>query len=464
LGEPSAPHNRQERGLFGYDWTLALWKNWNLVNRLSYNDVNYFQRAAIIGSINEETGDATRYVWSPAGFFRHTLATNLDLTGKFSTGPFHHSVLVGFDARGYSQEGRGLTGYSVGPINIYDPVYTGITAGTVTPSGFSTDYEGWKGLYVQDMISFAHDKLHLLLGERYDCAQIGYGSGNDSYAETNGPYDPATGFGFVNSHDKAFSPRMGVVFQPKTWLSLYGNYTKSFGATNALPYPGQPPFPPETGKQYEAGVKADFFNKRVSASTAFFNITKTNILTLLPGGIYAVPLGEVRSRGVELDVNGRLNRYWSVVATYDHDDAIIVKGANVNAFSTGTPGNRLESVPANAGNLWLKYDFGQVLHGLTLGTGLAAVGQRQGDNANDFQLPGYARFDAMIGYHFAPEFLRHAKSVSLQLNIRNVLDKTYYESSTGFGTYNPDPTLNTRSTLIAPGAPRNFLVSMRVEF
>lgn len=465
LGEPSAPHNTQNRGLFAYDWTLGLWKNWNVVNRLSYNDVDYFQRAAIIASINEATGEATRFVWSPWDFYRRTLATNIELSGKFSTGSFQHYVLIGFDYRRYGQEGYQFSGYTVGPINIYNPVYTGITtSGPITNCCYSTDYEGWKGLYFQDLISFAHDKLHLLLGGRQDWAYIGFGNGNGSYVQANGPYDPSTGSGFVESHDTAFSPRLGLVYQPKPWLSLYGNYAKSFGATNALPFPGQPLFPPETGTQYEGGVKTQFFHKHVSASTAFFNITKTNVLTLLPGGIFAVPLGEIRSRGVELDVTGQLNRNWNVVGTYDHDDAIVVKGSNVSAFSPAAPGNRLESVPANAGNLWLKYDFLRRLNGLSLGAGVASIGQRQGDNANDFQLSGYARFDAMIGYHFSPEFLPRARNLTLQLNVRNLLDKTYYESSTGFGTYSPDPTVNSRITFITPGAPRNFLVALRVEF
>jgi iron complex outermembrane receptor protein len=465
LGEPSTRHNGQNRGLFAYDWTLGLSKDWSLVNRLSYNDVTYSQLAAIVATFNEVTGDMTRSVWSPADFFRRTLATNLELTGRFSTGQFHHYVLVGFDFRRYAEEGYQYNGYTVGPINIYDPVYNGITAsGPITNCCYSTDHEGWEGLYFQDMISFAHDKLHLLLGGREDWAYIGYGNGNSSLQQANGSYDPSTGFGFVKSHDTAFSPRLGLVYQPKPWLSLYGNYTKSFGATNALPYPGQPLFPPETGTQYEGGVKTEFFHKRVSASTAFFNITKTNVLTLLPGGIFAVPLGEVRSRGVELDVTGQLNRNWSVVGTYDHDDALVVKGANVSSFSLAAPGNRLESVPANAGNVWLKYDFLRRLNGLSLGAGLAAVGQRQGDNANDFQLPGYARFDGMIGYHFTPEFLPRARNLTLQVNVRNLFDKTYYESSTGFGTYSPDPAINSRITLITPGAPRNFLVAMRVEF
>jgi iron complex outermembrane receptor protein len=465
LGEPSLPRNWQSRPFVGYDWVFDIAKHWSLINRASYNPVHYFQRGAIIGSISEQTGDAQRYLWN-ADMYRHTASTNLDLTGRITTGPFEHSILLGIDHRYYYQRGMGLSGYTIADINIYDPVYSGLgISGPITIRGYSTDGEGWTGLYLQDMVSFAGGHLHVLFGGRYDWAQIGFGSGPNSYAEANGPHNAATGVGFQNSHDRSFSPRIGLVYQPRPWLSLYGNYTKSFGFTGGLPLPGQPPFPPEIGKQYEAGVKAEFLRKRLAASAAFYNITKSNILDTLPGGLYAVPIGLVRSRGVEADVTGRINANWSLVANYSHDDALIVKGVTNALFeSSGPPGNRLASVPPNAANLWLRYDFANRVKGLRMGAGGSLAGQRQGDNENDFQLPGYGRVDAMVGYQFAPSFLHRGKTLSFQLNVRNLLNKSYFESGSGFGTYSADPTQNTRVAQGFPGATRNFLVSTRLEF
>ena len=465
LGEPSLPRNWQSRPFVAYDWVFEISKHWSLTNRASYNPVHYFQRGAIIGSIDEQTGDAQRYLWN-ADMYRHTAATNLDLTGRVTTGPFEHSILLGFDHRYYYQRGIGLSGYTIADINIYDPVYTGLgVSGPITVSGYGTDGEGWTGVYLQDMVSFADGHLHLLLGGRYDWAQIGFGSSPNSFAEANGPYNPSTGIGFQNSRDRAFSPRIGLVYQPRAWLSLYGNYTNSFGFTGGLPFPGQPPFPPEIGKQYEAGVKAEFLNKHLAAATAFYNITKSNILDVLPGGLYAIPIGLVRSRGVELDVTGRINANWSLVANYSHDDALIVKGVTDARFeSSGPPGNRFASVPPNAANLWLRHDFANRVKGLRIGAGSALVGQRQGDNENDFQLPGYGRIDAMVGYQFAPSFLHRGKNLSFQLNVRNLLNKSYFESGSGFGAYSADPTQNTRVAQGFPGTKRNFLASTRLEF
>ena len=465
LGEPSLPRNWQSRPFVGYDWVFNISKNWNLTNRASYDPVHYYQRGALIGSINEQTGVAQRYLWN-SDMYRHTAATNLDLTGRITAGPFENSILLGIDHRYYYQRGVGLNGYTIADINIFDPVYSGLgISGPITISGYGTDGEGWTGVYLQDMISFAGSHLHLLLGGRYDSAQIGFGSSPNSFAEANGSFNSTTFVGFQNSHDHSLSPRIGLVYQPRPWLSLYGNYTKSFGFTGGLPLPGQPPFPPQIGKQYEAGVKTEFLNKRLAASAAFYNITKSNILDTLPGGLFAIPIGLVRSRGVEVDVTGRINANWSLIANYSHDDARIVKGVTDALFeSSGPPGNRLASVPPNAANLWLRYEFTNRVKGLRMGAGSSLVGPRQGDNENDFQLPGYGRLDAMLGYQFAPAFLHRGKNLSFQLNVRNLLNKNYFESGSGFGTYSTNPTQNTRVAEGFPGATRNFLVSTRLEF
>jgi hypothetical protein len=81
------------------------------------------------------------------------------------------------------------------------------------------------------MISFADDRLHLLFGGRYDWADIGNGF---------------------------------------PWLSFYGNFTQSFGLTNAIPIPGQPVFPRSTGRNMKAARRPNFLtnvSRRHSLST-----------------------------------------------------------------------------------------------------------------------------------------------------------------------------------------------------
>jgi iron complex outermembrane recepter protein len=100
----------------------------------------------------------------------------------------------------------------------------------------------------------------------------------------------------------------------------------------------------------------------------------------------------------------------------------------------------------------VKYDALGDFRGLSLGGGVVVVGQREGDNQNDFQLPAYARVDTMILYSLQPDVLPPwAKKLTFQLNVKNLFNVQYYQNSS--------TNLN-----IFPGAPRTFVASLRAEF
>ena len=313
--------------------------------------------------------------------------------------------------------------------------------------------EQWTGLYAQDTVSFLQDRVHPLFGGRYDWARYGSGFSPNSDAEASGSYNPTTGIGFLQASDQAFSPRIGAVIQPVPWLSLYGQYTKSFGVTNALPVPGTPLFPPEEGVQYEAGIKGEFLNKRLTATVAVFDITKTNVVQALSGTPFSTPVGQIESKGIEFDLAGSINDNWSVIATYAYDNARITSGQgprNFTGLTIDESGNQLQDVPRNAGSIWVKYDAYGRWRGLSLAAGVVAVGDRQGDNQNDFVLPAYARVDTMVQYRFQPMGLTQFKNVTLQLNVKNLLNTTYYQNSSS--RFN-----------IFPGPSRTILASVRAE-
>jgi uncharacterized iron-regulated membrane protein len=403
--------NQQERELIGYNWTYDFNNDWSLTNRFAFNNQKYRQFEGLVNTFDQTTGDMTLSVWD-AQVKAQTIATNLDLNGKFQIGPFTNAVLLGTDYWNLKKDITAFFGYdpldnpSVSSINIYAPVYnfTGYT--TQPPNGYFPLREQWNGLYAQDVVSFVDDRIHLLFGGRYDWAHYGTGFSPTSEAEALGPVDPTTGNGFEKSVDQAFSPRLGAVVQPVSWLSIYANYTKSFGVTNALQVPGQPVFPPEQGVQYEAGVKAELLDKRLTATFAVYDIIKTNIVQALAGTPFSTPVGRAESKGVELDINGRINENWSVIASYSYDDARITNGQGPSNFDATVTlsenGNRLQDVPLNAGALWLKYSASGPWNGLSVGGGVVAVGERAGDNQNDYALPAYARIDSMIQYRWIP--------------------------------------------------------------
>lgn len=153
-----------------------------------------------------------------------------------------------------------------------------------------------------------------------------------------------------------------------------------------------------------------------------------------------------------MDIAGQITEALSLIGSYAFTDAKVTKD---NAIGGGDQGKRLNNVPEHSGSFWLKYDLNGFapLDGLSLGFGGVAVGQRQGDNQNTFQLPGYVRLDAYAAYKWNIKKTR----VTAQFNIRNLLDKQYYEST--------DPDSNVAPRLgIYPGSPLAATGSIRVEF
>jgi iron complex outermembrane recepter protein len=253
------------------------------------------------------------------------------------------------------------------------------------------------GVYLQDQIAFSNN-LKLLIGGRYDWVSDEFESLVDN-ADT-----PAT-------KDGAFSPRIGLVYQPSDTVSLYASYSSSFRQTTAFS-PDQS-FKPTRGTQYEVGIKTDFLDKKLSATLAAYHLTKTNVTTPDPvNPVFSVQTGEQQSQGIELDVTGEILPGWKVIASYAYTDAKVTKDNSIPV------GNRLYGVPTNQASLWTTYEIQQGnLKGLGFGLGLFYVDERQGDSVNTFTLASYLRTDAALYYS--------RDGFRAGLNIRNLFDIDY---------------------------------------
>lgn len=75
-----------------------------------------------------------------------------------------------------------------------------------------------------------------------------------------------------------------------------------------------------------------------------------------------------------------------------------------------------------------------MLKNFGVGSGVFVSGDKAGDNANSFFLPGYTRWDAGAWYSFD---LPDKQRVKFQVNAYNLLDQTYYESSQSAGSVEP---------------------------
>jgi iron complex outermembrane receptor protein len=352
-----------------------------------------------------------------------------DLIGKFNTGSIAHSLLTGVEAgRQYASYDQAAVPFDT--FSIFNPIY-GQTAGpTLNRTPFSQSFANALGGYVQDQISLL-DNLHVLIGARGDYFyQHSTVAGADTTAE-----------------NYAFSPRIGVTYQPLPPIAVYANVTRSF-VPNFGPFTtARNQFKPTTGTQYEAGVKAEIVPGRLTSTLAFYRILKEDVLAADPTNpLFFVQTGAQRSQGVEFDVTAQLTTGWKVIATYAYTDARIA------ADTTIPVGNRVPLIARHTGSLWTTYDFqSDRLRGFGIGAGLFAVGERAGDLGNTFTLPGYVRTDAAL-YYRKPDIFTRTNLIA-QLNVQNLLDQEYFYSGGG-----------SRASAAFAGAPLTFLGSLKLEF
>ena len=339
------------------DWSHQFTENWGL----RYKFKASFNHTHEIGVDGLSLQPDNRTLSRTASDFRRdddTYFTALDLTGKFSTWGLKHTLLVGADYYYTSSTGN-YSFASIPDIDIYNPVYSGIKPVFPTEPDYFQDDE-WYGVYLQDQIDL-RDNLHLLVGGRYDDAKLKFDGGEGSDF-------------FVKAHDTDFTPRVGLVYQPLDWLSLYGSYVESFGSANAFSVSRDgKALDPETATQYEGGLKANLLDGKLFATLAFYELTKENIAQTDPlDPAFSILTGEARSRGIEWDVSGELTPALSLIASYAYTDTKITED------NSGNEGNRLLNSPRHSGSVWGVYSFDQgLLQGLKLGAGVFAVGEER---------------------------------------------------------------------------------------
>jgi iron complex outermembrane receptor protein len=422
LGEPSDVR-RVEDFSVGYRFEHELSEDWTLRNSFRALFSDNFVRRFESRSLDETTGILERE-FRIVEADRQSYALRTEVAGEFTTGSIQHQALFGVDLSRVLADEVGFRERPTVPINIFDPIY--IDRLPEAPLSFATEIRtNSLGIYLQDLVTLTDD-LKLLIGGRLDfVGQIN----RDTIAETES-----------NQDDVAFSPSIGLVYQPSEEISLYGSFSRSFQPNFATRADGSF-LEPERGTQYEIGIRGEFLDSRLISNLAFYQLTKSNIGVVDPENVdFSIPIGEQRSRGIELDVTGELAPGLNVIATYAYTDAEITEGDEF------TPeGNELINIPQNSASLWTTYEIQSGdLQGLGFGVGLFYVGDRPGDTENTFTLPSYFRTDAALYYR--------RDNWRAAINVRNLFDTEYFESST-FGR-----------TRITPGAPFTILGSITVEF
>ena len=389
---------------------------------------------------------------------------------NFNTGILKHKLLVGYDyfiseqkagsssisAQGYLSKDKTkvvntytttanvLAGSVQTPttnvpvFDLYDPIagnaYKDISKYIWKQNTLNPYEEYSHGVYVQEQIDISIVKL--LIGLRQEW-----------FTETLNKETTKE----ISQQTSAFIPRVGLVVEASENINLYSTWVKGFQPQGANiqsdPERYGGPFDYMKSELYEVGLKTEWFNKRLSATLAIFKITQENSLEQSPKAGKAdwrVPVDE-ESNGFELDVAGQILPNFSVVANYAYTDARIVKLKEEGAIKDLNV--QRPSTPRHAANLWTKYIFENgSLKGLGAGIGVSYASERLGQvgrRATAASYPDYTLLNAVLYYK--------VKDVQLQLNVNNVLNRTYWIS--GYD--------NLRNF---PGAPRNINASVTYRF
>jgi iron complex outermembrane receptor protein len=392
---------------------------------------------------------------SPTQILRETEATHLaeqfydiraELNGKFEGIWAKHNAVFGSEIAWYHSDFDGLqsdpapNSVPFQPFNYANPVYTQTSTATLLPFDQSHIAQERYGFYFSDMIEF-NEHWKMLVGARYDIV-------NTDFANTvSTSYFGQTSSFPLSTNDRVdyyLSPRVGLIWQPiPETLSFYGTYSQSFDPPVTGVFIVPTALLPETGQTGEIGMKLDLFEKKLSLQMAGYLIDKHNVVAQ-ENFITSVQIGEIRSTGAEFSAVGKVTRDFSIIANYAYCDARIISDPADQAIGGTSPGNRFRGVPYNSFNVWGRYNLiDNPTQTLGVGLGVIYVGDRFGDLADSFVLPGYARVDAGIFYKRGP--------LNASVYIENLANTTYYSGSYDANT-------------ITPGAPINFRFTMGVTF
>ena len=411
--------------------------DWKLTAAYSFNTESYNANQLRITGVNARTGVETRSNDGTKGALAYVSYGTSYLQGNVWLGGLRNEVLIGGDAQRRVIYRQDLIRQTTASFNFYNPTYGLVQPGTTVSASDSaqTDKLETRSLFVQDTLHLTN-WFSLVGGLRWM-----------EYEQLAGRGRPFTANTDLNG--SKVLPLAGAIFKLNEQVSLYASYTQSLQPTSTIaPLTGGfvvgSNIAPEEGTQYEVGVKFDL-NKRLSGTLAVYDIDKKNVLVSQFNAATGLneyrAAGKVRSRGVELDVTGRLSEQWSMIGSYGYTDAYVTEDPTL-------VGKRLQNVALNTASLYLVYDFGTTLPGrLRLGGGARYAGDRPGDSTNSFVLPAYTVADVFATY----EVKVANTPVIYQLNVKNLFDTVYYPSAVN--------TLN-----VAIGDARRFSLSATAKF
>jgi len=372
---------------------------------------------------------------------------SLNVSIPVATGSVRHDIAVGADLLRQDltfRSGRARQANAGGPVPalaLVNPVYGLGRPSTygLTGASFATEtaLATRAGVYAQNLISL-NARWNLLAGSRLD------------------RYDDEGRSGGLNlsADHTAVTGRLGLVFKPTTRVSLYGNIANGFTRPSVLSqHPSaNGPHGPETARQGEVGLKTDLIGGRLQVTTAAFTIIKSNVLrpdpAFGPGGANfnaVLATGEIRARGIEVDLAGEVLPSWHLAFNYAWLDSEITVDATASLIGQQTP----NAAPHKVG-LFTRIDLPR---GAAVGGSLEYADDRVEPFAGIIA-PAFT----VVDLHYFQQVTPRAR---VQVRLENVFDR-HYASSALFaaraGNIPGHPrTLSVTLTLSTKTGPRGLL-------
>ncbi|WP_394206977.1 TonB-dependent siderophore receptor [Pseudomonas putida] len=298
--------------------------------------------------------------------------------------------------------------YSLAPsIDIANPVFTGVPGGT-TPYTRKKNDATTKAVFLQQNLSF-HDRLIATAGVRNDSMDLssteyvgGVSKQSDNFSET--------------------SYRGALTYIVNDEVSTYVSMVESVS-------PPQVGVTPQTGRQYEVGVKYSPLGMDALFSAAVYDLTQENvtIAVVLPSGIIEQQtVGESRARGLDLEAKAQVTQNLSLIGAYSYMETEVLRGALYDGSSL--KGKEFTVAPKHTASLWSYYDIANT--DVSVGLGARYVGGYYMDAANTKKSDGTTLFDAALNYKIA-------KGTDLALNVSNLFDEQHVVGSGTANYYNP---------------------------
>lgn len=395
---------KRDQLLLGYKINHQLNDNWTFLQNTRFMDADALQRNTYLHGLAEDQISINRRAYLTDESSRGITIDN-QLSGRIKTGEIEHNLLMGLDYYKLTSDITYQDGIAP-TINLYAPDHYQIDRATLALPDYYSDFTLKKeqlGIYLQNQIRF--NRLVLVVGGRYD---------RYKGSEKGTKYATSTA---TELKQNEFTARIGALYELPSGLSPFVNYAESFEPQNGINR-NLEEFEPSKGQQVEAGVKYESLTGATQATAAVYRIVKDNVPTRDPDGspYDQIQAGEVRSQGVELEVNSQLNDQLDLRFAYTYTDAEITKD------NSGLQGKTPVWIPEHNASVWLGY---RLTSQSNLGLGVRYIGKAEIDALNTGKVPAATLVDLSYTYQLG-KLNQQLSNASLTLTASNLFDKRYY--------------------------------------